>query len=291
LFSKYNISNKKKLIICPDGIFNTLAFEAILISSKNIHSQDYKKLDYMINRLEIEYVLAPRYFKKDGTLIPLKIKAFAPINKNALLPFSEKLIDYLEAKQGAKTFKGRDAKLEYFNHVETPILHFSGHGSIDEKISSFSTLAFSDSVLRIETVYKHKSPKMVVLNACNSSNGKTLTGDGIDGFVRAYHSAGAELTISNLWEVDDKSSNELFQRFYEVLGNEKSVSKAMQQTKIDKIKGAISSEAAAPYYWAGHRVVGKVNVEKVAKSDQLIFCGIIFILLLFYLNRLQKKSN
>lgn len=267
IFKDIDLKNYKKIIICPEGNVNDLVFEALLFSSKNSNLGDYRQLDYLVKHFQLQYTLSSSIYLKKIESIPLNIAAFAPFNPNrkyAELPFSSQLMNKLSALN-QDVYKNETATADNFLKTKSSILHFSGHGSIDEQSSTLSSLVFSDRTLNLAEIPLIQSPKLVVLNACNSSNGKIIQGDGVDGFVRAFHAAGAEVTIANLWEVDDKVSNELFFKFYSQLNHKTFVRDAMQKTKIAYIKNCTQSELAAPYYWAGHRVMGDGEIEAVSE--------------------------
>lgn len=265
IFKDIDLKNYKKIIICPEGNVNNLVFEALLFSSKNNNLGDYRQLDYLVKHFQLQYTLSSSIYLKKIESIPLNIAAFAPFNPNrkyAELPFSSQLMNKL-SNLNQVVYKNETATADNFLKTKSSILHFSGHGSINEQSSTLSSLIFSDRTLNLAEIPLIQSPKLVVLNACNSSNGKIIQGDGVDGFVRAFHGAGAEVTIANLWEVDDKVSNELFSKFYSQLNHKMFIRNAMQNTKIAYIKNCTQSELAAPYYWAGHRVMGNGEIEAV----------------------------
>ena len=295
IFKDIDLKNYKKIIICPEGNVNDLVFEALLFSSKNSNLGDYRQLDYLVKHFQLQYTLSSSIYLKKIESIPLNIAAFAPFNPNrkyAELPFSSQLMNKLSALN-QDVYKNEIATADNFLKTKSSILHFSGHGSIDEQSSTLSSLVFSDRTLNLAEIPLIQSPKLVVLNACNSSNGKIIQGDGVDGFVRAFHAAGAEVTIANLWEVDDKVSNELFFKFYSQLNHKTFVRDAMQKTKIAYIKNCTQSELAAPYYWAGHRVMGDGEIEAVSevKSRYSFWVVLVVILALSILVIWRIKSK
>jgi hypothetical protein len=297
IFPNLNIRKFKKLIVCPEGEINKLVFETLLCTPKNYLSGDYRKLDFLIKHIQIEYTLSPGIYMRKKQRIPLNITAFAPFNKNkefAELPFSTRLIENLKGKDHTVVFKNQKATAEHFLNTKTPILHFSGHGLVDSKSSSMSSLVFSNRRLSLTEISNIRSPKLIVLNACNTSNGKIIAGDGVDGFVRAFHAAGASVTIANLWEVDDKVSNELFLKFYAAMKSKKQIASLMQDTKLDYIARCSGSEMAAPYYWAGHRVMGNGEIVENARStsNSIFWIAGLFILALCILGacRMYYKS-
>lgn len=296
IFKDIDLKNYKKIIICPEGNVNDLVFEALLFSSKNSNLGDYRQLDYLVKHFQLQYTLSSSIYLKKIESIPLNIAAFAPFNPNrkyAELPFSSQLMNKLSALN-QDVYKNETATADNFLKTKSSILHFSGHGSIDEQSSTLSSLVFSDRTLNLAEIPLIQSPKLVVLNACNSSNGKIIAGDGVDGFVRAFHGAGAEVTIANLWEVDDKVSNELFFKFYSQLNHKTFVRDVMQKTKIAYIKNCTQSELAAPYYWAGHRVMGDGEIsqnEKTPKSFIYFWIVGVLVLVVYLIFRKGLKSS
>ena len=271
LFYGLNYKKWKKIVICPDGDTNPLPFEALLWSDKRTKNQDYRQLDYLLHHLKIEYVLTPSSYVAATSSIPLTIAGFAPTNSNSELsdlPFSSKLLDGLAEMPNVTIFKNQEATKNNFLKSASSILHYSGHGLVDSQSAASSALVFSDTLLALNDLTRYKSSQLIVLNACNSSNGKIIAGDGVDGFVRAFHAVGANITIANLWEVDDKVSNELFSKFYSQLQHKTFVTNVMQNTKIAYIKNCTQSELAAPYYWAGHRVMGDGEISQNEKTPK-----------------------
>jgi CHAT domain-containing protein len=283
IFNVIDVSSLNKIIICPDGQINEIPFEALLYSKKNVQTKDFRKLDYLINHVQIDYTLAPRYLLLPQKGIEFKATIFCPSYNNSNfseLPFSEKFANDITKINGVIVFKGPKVTKQKFLSIKTPILHLSGHGMIDIKNTIFSQLLLTKSSVSTEDVYKwKKSPEFVVINTCNSSNGKTMIGDGVDGIIRAFHSNNTKVSISNLWEVDDQISNQLFYSFYSNITENQSVNRAFRSTKMNYIKKAASSNLAAPYYWAGHKIIGEMNVKtSSSKMIYFIIYGLIILL-------------
>jgi CHAT domain-containing protein len=213
---------------------------------------------------------------------------FCPSYKNtnfSELPFSEKFAVSIEKIDGLKTFVGKKAEKKNLLKIKTPILHISGHGMIDTKNSVFSKIILNNSTLSIGDIYKwKKSPEFVVINSCNSGNGKIRVGDGVDGIIRAFHTSTTSASISNFWEVDDKASNELFTSFYERINEKSSISNSLRKTKIDCIKKAASSILAAPYFWSGYKMIGEIEINAKKSSSENGFYFIIAILCMIMLS-------
>jgi tetratricopeptide (TPR) repeat protein len=276
-FTKKDIRKFKRIIISPHGFYAKLPFEVLLVSDKNIQSLNYGKLDYLIKHVEIQNILSPRLLG-NSLSENFSLNAYAPDNSKlhlSELPFSHRMIEKLEKDKLCMSFSKNKAMLHSFLNSESSILHLSTHGLVNEDHSIFSGLVLSDSMLHLKhiQVMKHV-PSIVILNSCNSALGKTYPGDGVDGFVRAFHSIGVENTISNLWEVDDKASNELFYRFHHKLYDRVNTIDALRKSKLEMIAGTTLKGYDAPYYWAGHQLIGgeiTFNNEKTPTSRSVIW--------------------
>jgi len=269
------------IILCLDGILNNIPFEALLCSDNNIETKDYRKLDYLFMKNNIQYVLNPQMFRnKEMQTTDLNITAFAPNQSDySQLPFSSLFVENLKMKYSSSIFKGSKATKEQYLNSTSSVLHLSGHGFIDSDYSLSSGLLFSDSLLQLDDVSKMSlTPQLVVLNVCNSSLGKIYQGDGINGFVRAYHANGVTATLSNNWEVDDKVSNELLTNFYSFLHDGNTTIEALNLAKVDLIQNASNSKMASPYYWAGHKLVGEELNFNQPKNDNILLDGIFTVL-------------
>lgn len=293
------IGSSTKFIISGDSFINIIPFEALLVSHKNVRLDDYRKLDYLINHVEVSYVFSAAFYNEKTSIISNpSLSAFAPGGSKmnlSQLPFSNNLVKELGGKYNANIFLDKDASLNHFNNCKSPIIQISGHGLISIESSEKSGLVFSDGLLKLSDVYEMKNaPVFLVLNNCNSGLGKFQFGDGIDGFVRAFHEAGTKTTLSNLWEVDDKASNQMLKQFYENLFDGKTSNEALRLSQLNQIKNAANSELAAPYYWAGNRLMGddlrlKENSGSFRIYSLLIF-GILIITLIIWINKLQTNN-
>ncbi len=281
LFPK-GINETKKIIICGDGELNYVPFEALLVSSKNLFTGDYRKLDYLVRHCEIEYLMNTSLLNERITNVPLRIAAYAPENKSlqlASLPFSIALTYHLEANYHARTYTRDKANTASFIQNKAPIVHLSSHGLINENPEN-SALSFSDRLFCISDIQRiQHPPTLLVLNNCNSGKGRILTGDGVDGFVRAFQGIGVKTVLSNLWEVDDKISNEMLSRFYLHLSEQDNSVQALRKSQLEQINEAPNEKLAAPYYWGGHRLLGELlRVEKDEKLSISDFWWILLVI-------------
>lgn len=277
------LKNINELIICPDAFFGDFPFEALLCSTNNIEPKDYRKLDYLMNKTAVQYVLTPSMFTNKEHKTEWRLSVFAPsFNSERFveLPFSQKMGHSLVDDLLATGYVGEKATKKSLQHIKSSIVHLSSHAIISDNVTANFIQLTNGAFYQNEISGLNHIPNLVVLNACNSGNGKKLVGDGINGFVRELHKTGVNATLSNLWEVDDKISNELLLLFYKELYAEKNATYALRDAKLNTINAAANSNLAAPYYWAGHQLIGEDVVFEVEneKEDKVV---LYWLLLLF----------
>lgn len=275
--------SQSEIVVCPDAQFNNLPFEVLLYSNKNVSKTDFRKLDYLLNHKSIRYVLTPGSLTNNTVKVTGDIDVFCPQFKNgnyAHLPFSNVFGERMHEEMNAVTFLNDKATKQAYFRSRSKIKHISSHAIVGDETSS-NFILMSDGRLTQEELSNFKfPPNLIVLNTCNSGNGKLLPGDGVDGFVRELHLSGVTATISNQWEVDDKASNELLFEFYSDFQNGSNSTEAFRTVKLSQIKNAPSSELGAPYYWAGHRLVGREIILRNIKTNTTNLNSIYWFLLL-----------
>ncbi len=144
------------------------------------------------------------------------------------------------------------------------IIHFSTHGVLDTEHPELSALVLSlvdrdggrvDGYLRAYEIFNLDLPvDLVVLSACRTALGKDIRGEGLVGLTRAFMYAGAARVAVSLWNVDDRATAELMERFYSyLLHDHLPPSRALQQAQVSMWR---EDRWQAPYYWAAFVLQG-----------------------------------
>lgn len=145
------------------------------------------------------------------------------------------------------------------------ILHFSTHGVLDTEHPELSAIVLSlvdrdgrrvDGYLRAYEIFNLDLPAdLVVLSACRTALGKEIRGEGLVGLTRAFMHAGAARVAVSLWNVNDRATAELMERFYShLLRDHLPPSRALQEAQVSMWH---EDKWQAPYYWAGFVLQGE----------------------------------
>jgi CHAT domain-containing protein len=170
-----------------------------------------------------------------------------------------------------------------------PILHIATHGKFEPGNAAASFLVLGNGeklpIPKIRTLINLGNLHLVVLSACETALGGTgQDGIEISGISSYFLDRGAKAVVASLWAVNDASTSQLMQRFYQNLANstaQQSISKAealraaqialIQDRKIaghsdrssvqftqpsSSRQPAIAHNLHHPYYWAPFILIG-----------------------------------
>jgi len=142
----------------------------------------------------------------------------------------------------------------------SPIIHLATHGQSRLDAPNFSYVRLADGPLNAIDAFSLdlQHCELVTLSGCETGLALSSGGDEQLGLTRAFLAAGAASLVISLWSVEDTSTNELMQHFYQRLLQGESKVQALRSAQCNLLHQT-NSMYAHPYFWAGFRLVGDVG--------------------------------
>jgi CHAT domain-containing protein len=103
---------------------------------------------------------------------------------------------------------------------------------------------------------------LVTISACRGAGTRALSGEGLVGFAWAFFEAGARNVVTSLWDVNDASTTELMDRFYNGVANRQHYASALRDAKL----WMRHSKYGKPYYWAPFQLYS-LSIEFTAAAE------------------------
>ena len=156
-------------------------------------------------------------------------------------------------------FSASPEQVEEIHWSSYSVAHFATHAIVNTKRQDLSGIVLSmvhrngapaDGILWLHDIYGlHMPVSLVTLSGCQTADGESIPGEGVNGLARAFLFSGASSVVGTLWNVEDESSNELMQRLYRSLFNlHMGTSDALRSAQLSLLS---NPKYAPPYYWAG----------------------------------------
>ena len=207
-----------KLIIVPHGSLHKVPFSSL---------SDGKQ--YLVDRYAITVLPAASVAKYIGAKRKKETgKLFAvsnPKTEYTPLAFAEE-----EVKSIGKLFNDKEVYAEEKATESTVkdkakqagILHFACHGEFNDMQPLQSGLILAkdganDGYLQVHEIFSLNLEKanIVALSACETALSRIQGGDDLVGLSRGFIYAGTPSLLASLWQVDDRATGELMEKFYD----------------------------------------------------------------------------
>lgn len=143
-------------------------------------------------------------------------------------------------------------------------IHLACHGLVDVDRPLLSGLALTpgggdDGLLTcVDLGRADFIADLVVLSACETARGRVFRAEGVMGLTSAFLSSGASSVVSSLWKVDDRATQALMTRFYELWNPERGkglpAAEALRQAQ-EHVRS--KPEWSHPAYWAAWVLWGR----------------------------------
>lgn len=266
------LKNDAKAFIIPDGKLNSLNFETLLAGDPQSTSDSKAKLHYWIEDVTIANAsslrilgAAPAIAQKVERNLLLIGNSVAPSADYPVLPKAGAQMDSVARHFAAATrIEGAQANpVAYLNGSpeKYSYIHFVAHGTasrlspLDSAIILSKGSSNDDSFkLYARDIVGHPlRAELVTISSCNGAGERAYSGEGLVGLAWAFLGAHAHNVIAALWEVEDSSTEQLMNNFYDELGKGASADVALREAKLAMLRGGRSN----PFYWAAFQLYGQ----------------------------------
>jgi CHAT domain-containing protein/tetratricopeptide (TPR) repeat protein len=146
------------------------------------------------------------------------------------------------------------------------ILHLATHGTSHTDRPELSAIVLSvfdrqghprDGYLRAKDLTRlDLSEDLVVLSACSTALGPEIDREGMFGLAQSFLIAGARQVLVSLWNVGDRSTAQLMQRFYRHLLADRPPLPAAEALRLAQTEMWLQPQWRAPDHWAGFILEG-----------------------------------
>lgn len=254
-----------RLIISPDGVLQEIAWDALVTDTTN--NKSFKSLNFLMNKYTIRTVMTPVQITRKSANSKDGYYGVAPDFQNSkrfsAIPFSTTLVS-----SKAEAFDGIFQKTITTEPIDANIFHIASHVTTDpiHPYNSTIHLGEMDSVTIADLSNARIKANLIILNGCQTGNGRYIQSEGTISIARAFYLLGAKSVLTTLWSVDDKATADVLKLFYENIEDDKELDIALREAKLDYISKTGSDESANPFYWAGLQLTGSAN--PIIKSNR-----------------------
>jgi CHAT domain-containing protein/tetratricopeptide (TPR) repeat protein len=248
------------LTIVPYGMLHYLPFHCL-----------FDGVQFIIERMNVSYLPSAALYdlcrergkRVKSKHIPLRNSLVMGLSDHGRLAFArqeaESIAHLLNApcaiNEAATSVLLREAG------ASSPIVHIAAHGMFRLDAPNFSHIRLADRRLSTIEVFNLdlSSCSLVTLSACET--GRAVVGgvDEVIGLGRGFLYAGAASLLPTLWKVDDASSAELMEMFYQALLSSFPKAAALagaQRVFLARARTSVRPYRVHPYFWAGFHLIG-----------------------------------
>jgi CHAT domain-containing protein len=123
------------------------------------------------------------------------------------------------------------------------------------------------------------SSNIAILTACETGKPAFQAGEGMISLAHAFNYAGSESILTSLWQIDEQSSTEIIELFYNYIARGLPKDKALRQAKLDFISTAVG-RTISPQYWAGLVLIGDASPIEITSSKMWVLWFVLGVILI-----------
>ena len=254
------LSRSKHLIVIPYGMLHYLPFHCL-----------FDGLQFVVEHLDVSYLPAAALWdiccqrgqRVAARRAPLSGSLVLGLSDGGRLAFAVQEAEVVAQKLGTRPMLDAAATtaLLWQYGARSPIVHIAAHGLFRLDAPNFSHIRLADRQLSAIEVFNLdlSGCSLVTLSACET--GRAVVGgvDEVIGLGRGFLYAGAASLLPTLWKVDDASSAELMEMFYQALLGECSKATALagaQRAFLARARASHHPYRIHPYFWAAFHLIG-----------------------------------
>lgn len=161
------------------------------------------------------------------------------------LPYAQDEVERAaHASQRSRVLVGASATEYELKHLplsDFSVLHFATHAVLDPVAPMRSAIVLGagrgdDGLLQAREIFQLPlTADLVVLSACRTAAGRPSTAEGMRSLARAFLYAGARSVLGTLWDVDDRSTARLMDRFYDLAAHGQSAAAALRAAQLESM--------------------------------------------------------
>ena len=291
----------ERIIIIPDGALGYLSFAALL-EKEITEIRRIKDYPFLIHRHAIDYSVSIALYdemRKRASAKKRNLLTMAPVFDGAQdelpqLPFNKKEASDIHEIFDGELLMGKAATVDAFVQrcSNYQLIHLATHGRANDQFGQRSYLVFasdSNAAMRLYAgdVYNlGLQADLVGLSACETGIGELSRSEGMISLARAFSFAGAKSVLSSLWTVNDKSTSQVMQDFYENLNAGAPKDRALQYASQAYLQ-SVNEAQAHPFYWSPFVLIGDVApVHNTNTLPWILGIGILLVVgVLFFLKK------
>ena len=251
------MSNKSRVALVPSGFLSFIPFDALINNAggKSVYFGEEKQLFY-VNKIST--------VTNGGEQLG-EMKMIAVGNADKSLKHAETEVDLLHSKYASSLKFVREQatrKNVLANQSSYNVLHLATHGILDYSNASNSYLVLASdpangddgklTIAQIQEMTDIDHFRLITLSACETAVIREVAEGWPISTASAFIEMGVSTVVATLWQVDDKATSLLMEKFYDNLKTMDKVA-ALQNAQLFLSKQPSYSD---PYYWAPFQLVG-----------------------------------
>jgi len=289
-----------ELLIIPDGPLAYLPFEAL--TESKVEEPTFSNLNYLIRSQNIRYDYSsqlafshyePSLIENENILALGSYEESDPSGRQ--LPGTKRELDAISAVWKGKYLYSASTGDLIDNIERHEVIHLAVHGGADTENLYGSYLEFAGGGQNSNKLYASElydadlsKIKMTVLSACETGFGRIVFGEGVFSMARAFMYAGCNTVLQSGWIADDFSTTKIIARFYKLLEEGQTASRALRNAKLSFLSES-DEKIAHPGRWAVMFYYGR-EVQRKNQTGWFYALALIPItLLVLFRVKSQKK--